>query len=205
MDKQGESPVMSPQFADAFAWANHLHARQTRKGSSIPYISHLMIVSATVIEHGGSEDQAIAALLHDAAEDQGGMPRLDQIRRRFGDAVADIVDVCTDTFDDPKPAWRPRKEAYLKRLRNATTGARLVAAADKLHNFSTTRDDLRREGDAAWAKFNAPKEGQLWYFRGCVDALSAQGVTPLVAKLAAVVAEIEELARGSGKKSSRKT
>jgi (p)ppGpp synthase/HD superfamily hydrolase len=195
MDKQAALPVMSPQFSDAFAFANQLHARQTRKGSTIPYISHLMIVAATVIEHGGNEDQAIAALLHDAAEDQGGKPRLDQIRLRFGDGVADIVDVCTDTFDDPKPAWRPRKEAYLKRLRNATAGARLVATADKLHNFSTTRDDLRSEGDAAWAKFNAPKEGQLWYFRECVDALSASGVTPLVAKLAGVVAEIEILAR----------
>ena len=187
-------PILTPQFADAFAWAVHLHARQARKGSTIPYVSHLMIVAATVLEHGGSETQAIAALLHDAAEDQGGQPTLDMIRTRFGNAVADIVETCTDTFDIPKPEWRPRKQAYLDRLRHHAGCATLVAAADKLHNFSTTRDDLRREGDAAWRKFNAPKEGQLWYFRGCVDALVASGRTPIVEKLAAVVEDIERLA-----------
>ena len=187
-------PILTPQFADAFAWAVHLHARQARKGSTIPYVTHLMIVAATVLEYGGSETQAIAALLHDAAEDQGGQPTLDMIRTRFGNAVADIVETCTDTFEIPKPDWKPRKQAYLDRLRHHAGDAKLVATADKLHNFSTTRDDLRREGDAAWRKFNAPKEGQLWYFRGCVDALAAPGRTSIVEKLAAVVEDIERLA-----------
>ena len=195
MDKQIASPILSSRLADAFTWAAQLHAEQARKRSTIPYLSHLMIVAGTVIEHGGSEVQAIAALLHDAAEDQGGRPTLDEIRIRFGNEVAHIVDACTDTFDYPKPDWRPRKAAYLRRMRNETAGARLVAAADKLHNFSTTRDDLRRDGNAAWAKFNAPKEGQLWYFRECVSALSASGVSPIVAKLAGVVDEIAWLAQ----------
>ena len=108
--------MLTKRFDDAFHYAHSLHHNQTRKGTSIPYISHLMSVAALVIEHGGSEDQAIAALLHDAAEDQGGAETLAEIRKRFGDSVADIVSDCTDSWTDPKPDWLPRKEAYLASL-----------------------------------------------------------------------------------------
>src|SRR6202165_1818736 len=105
--------MLTGRYDEAFRYAHELHSNQKRKGTSIPYISHLMIVSALVIENGGTEDQAIGALLHDAAEDQGGTKTLNEVRRRFGDVVAEIVSDCTDAWDDPKPLWKPRKEAYL--------------------------------------------------------------------------------------------
>jgi (p)ppGpp synthase/HD superfamily hydrolase len=105
--------MLTGRYDEAFQYAHELHGNQKRKGTSIPYISHLMIVSALVIENEGTEDQAIGALLHDAAEDQGGTATLDAVRNRFGDVVAQIVFDCTDAWDDPKPDWRPRKEAIL--------------------------------------------------------------------------------------------
>ena len=107
---------LSQERSDALRYAHELHLSQVRKGTTIPYIAHLMTVSALVLEHGGDEDQAIGALLHDAAEDQGGAKTLDEIRKRFGDAVAAIVADCTDAWAEPKPEWRPRKEAYLAKL-----------------------------------------------------------------------------------------
>jgi (p)ppGpp synthase/HD superfamily hydrolase len=106
---QKNDPKLTPQFEDALLYAARIHALQKRKGTDIPYIAHLLAVTALVLENGGGADDAIAALLHDAAEDQGGRPRLDDIRRRFGDRVAKIVEGCSDTFEDPKPPWRPRK------------------------------------------------------------------------------------------------
>ncbi len=126
--------MLTGRFDDAFHYAHRLHRSQMRKGTPIPYISHLMTVAALVIEHGGNEDQAIAALLHDAAEDQGGAETLDDIRKRFGDAVAEIVADCTDAWTDPKPDWRPRKEAYLAKLPAKPTPSLLVSLADKTHN-----------------------------------------------------------------------
>ena len=108
--------MLTRRYDQAFQYAHGLHREQSRKGTDIPYISHLMTVSAIVIENGGNEDQAIAALLHDAAEDQGGTATLDEIRRRFGGSVADIVYDCTDAWTEPKPEWRSRKEAYLVKL-----------------------------------------------------------------------------------------
>lgn len=108
--------MLADRFDNAFHCAHRLHRTQTRKGTTIPYVSHLMAVAALVVEHGGSEDQAIGALLHDAAEDQGGAKTLEDIRGRFGDAVAEIVYDCTDAWTEPKPDWRPRKEAYLGKL-----------------------------------------------------------------------------------------
>src|SRR3954468_6220979 len=104
--------MLTKRFDDAFQYAHTLHQEQTRKGTAIPYVSHLLSVAALVIEHGGNEDQAIAALLHDAPEDQGGAKTLADIRVRFGDAVANIVSDCTDSWTEPKLDWRPRKEAY---------------------------------------------------------------------------------------------
>src|SRR5881227_3632367 len=143
---------LSTRFEDALTFATRLHADQTRKGTSIPYISHLLAVTSIVLEQGGNEDEAIAALLHDAIEDQGGAPTREEIRRRFGDTVVAIVDGCTDTEVMPKPPWRERKEAYIAHIREASTAVRLVSAADKLHNARAVLADYRVLGDALWQR-----------------------------------------------------
>jgi len=178
-------------------FAAHLHARQTRKGTDVPYIAHLMAVTGLVLENGGDEDEAIAALLHDAVEDQGGAATREEIRRRFGDRVVEIVDGCTDSDEVPKPPWRARKEAFLTRLPYASSSVRLVSAADKLHNARTILADYRAMGDAVWDRFTGGKSGTLWYYRALVDAFRAAGTFPLIEELARVVAEIEVAQRAS--------
>jgi (p)ppGpp synthase/HD superfamily hydrolase len=152
-----------------------------------------MAVAGIVLEHGGTEEEAIAALLHDAVEDQGGKPILEWIRRRFGPAVAEIVDGCTDTYIEPKPEWRKRKEDYLAHLRSQSTSAsiRLVSAADKLHNVKTILTDYRRTGEPLWARFTGGREGTLWYYRGVVEALRYGGETALIRELDAIVTQLE--------------
>jgi (p)ppGpp synthase/HD superfamily hydrolase len=164
--------VLTNRFDEAFRYAHELHRAQTRKGTSIPYISHLMIVSALVAEHGGNEDQAIAALLHDAAEDQGGAETLADIKRRFGDAVAEIVSDCTDAWTEPKPEWRPRKEAYLAKLPGKPAQSLLVSLADKTHNAEAILFDYRVLGDPLWDRFNGGAEGTRWYYRALADVFS---------------------------------
>jgi (p)ppGpp synthase/HD superfamily hydrolase len=186
---------LGPRFEDALQYAARLHARQTRKGASIPYVSHLMSVCALVLEDGGDEDQAIAALLHDAVEDQGGAPVLEEIRRRFGDRVADIVDGCTDADTTPKPPWRERKERYVAHLRHASADVLRVSAADKLHNARSILSDLRRHGDAVWSRFTADRDNVLWYYRSLVSAYEAAGGSALADEVKRVVAEIESLVR----------
>ncbi len=134
--------MLTTRFDEAFRYARQLHQSQVRKDTTIPYISHLMTVSALVVEHGGDEDQAIAGLLHDAAEDQGGAQILAEIRTKFGEVVADIVADCTDAWTEPKPLWRPRKEAYLKALRNKPRASLLVSLADKTHNAEAIRSTI---------------------------------------------------------------
>ncbi len=190
--------VLSIRFEDALIFATRLHARQVRKSTHVPYISHLLIVAGMVIEQGGDEDTAIAALLHDAVEDQGGRRTLDEIRRRFGDRVAGIVEECSDAFTFFKPPWRGRKEAYLAHLPQASAGARLVAAADKLHNARTTVADYRVSGEDIWRRFNGGREGTLWFYRAMVEALRAGGSSPLVEELDRVVSELERLASAKG-------
>src|SRR5215213_6256042 len=130
----------SNTFGNALAFAAKLHGKQTRKGSDTPYISHLLAVTAIALDHGATENEAIAAVLHDAVEDQGGQKTLEEIRRAFGDQVASIVEACSDTYELPKPPWQIRKEAFVERLRSEPYSVRLVVAADKLHNV---RDVLR--------------------------------------------------------------
>jgi (p)ppGpp synthase/HD superfamily hydrolase len=156
---------LSARFDDALVYAARLHRDQIRKGSGIPYVSHLLAVCALVIEHGGSEDQAIAALLHDAAEDQGGGARLNDIRARYGAAVADIVADCTDAWTEPKPPWRPRKEAYLAALPSKPSTSLLVSLADKTHNAGAILTDYRVVGDALWDRFTGGRDGTIWYYR----------------------------------------
>lgn len=189
------NPILSARFDEALAWAVDLHREQPRKGTGIPYVSHLLSVAALVLEHGGTEDQAIAALLHDAVEDQGGKPTAEAIRARFGDLVADIVDGCTDTDVTPKPPWRERKERYLARVRNEPAHVRLVSAADKLHNARTMVTDLRIHGPALWSRFNAGRDETLWYLGSLVEAFRAAGTTPIVEELARTVAELEAVSR----------
>lgn len=164
--------MLTSRYDEAFRYAHQFHRDQTRKGTSIPYISHLMSVSALVIEHGGNEDQAISALLHDAAEDQGGAETLDEIRSRFGDAVATIVSDCTDSWDEPKPAWRPRKEIYLAKLPAKPAQSLLVSLADKTHNAEAILFDYRVLGAALWDRFNGGAEGTRWYYQSLATIFS---------------------------------
>jgi GTP pyrophosphokinase len=183
----------SQRFADALVLTHQLHADQVRKGTTIPYIGHLLAVTAIVIENGGTEDEAIAALLHDAIEDAGGDPVRNVIRERFGENVLEIVEGLTDTDQTPKPPWRARKEAYLAHLGEASPSVLLVSLADKLHNAQSILRDYRRAGDKVWTRFNGGKEGTLWYYRALVRAYSAHTTIFLAQELDRVVSEIEQL------------
>ena len=173
----------------ALLYASRLHRNQVRKGTSTPYITHLLAVASIVGENGGTEDEVVAALLHDAPEDQGGEATLRDIRLRFGDEVAEIVDGCTDTYQDPKPPWRERKERYLAHLANAPDSVRLVSSADKLHNARSVLSDYRLVGEDLWTRFNGRKEGTLWYYRAIVDTLPDEN--PIIEELDRVVTELE--------------
>lgn len=193
-----ESPVyLNWRFSVAMQFAFGLHYRQTRKGSSIPYIAHLVGVCALVLEAGGDEDQAIAALLHDAVEDQGGLSTLDTIHRVFGDRVALAVKSCSDsTASDPakKLPWRERKEKYLAHLCSANRDALIVAAADKLHNARAVLSDYRELGERLWTRFNASGEDQLWYYCRLIEVLRSTSVpTILINELERVINQLERL------------
>jgi (p)ppGpp synthase/HD superfamily hydrolase len=190
-----DHPVYSPRYATALSYAAELHARQLRKGSRAPYISHLLAVSALVWEEGGDEDQALAALLHDAVEDQGGLPVLDVIEARFGPRVASIVEACTDSVTEPKPPWRARKEDHLRRLEVAPDEAMLVVAADKLHNARSTVDDLERKGAGVWALFSVGPADVVWYYEGVLALLEHRlRGAPIVDRLADVVRRLRAIA-----------
>jgi (p)ppGpp synthase/HD superfamily hydrolase len=189
---------LTERFGQALLYAFQLHQQQQRKGSQTPYIAHLLGVASLVLEDGGTEDEAIAALLHDAAEDQGGKTTLEQIRWRFGEHVANIVDGCTDTYETPKPPWRPRKDDYLTHLRTASPSVWRVSLADKLHNARSILVDLRSQGRQVWQRFNGGEAGSLWYYRNLVQIfqeLYRSGVvrSPMVALLDEVVTQIEHL------------
>ena len=188
---------LGPRFLRAFEFAASKHARQTRKASTIPYVAHLMGVAALVLEAGGDEDQAIAALLHDVVEDCGGAPMLRQVRRRFGNRVAKIVDGCTDADTYPKPPWRERKERYLKHLVTADADTRLVSAADKLNNVRSILADYRETGESVWVRFNGGREGTLWYYRTLLDIFTQGQSNRVVRELKLAVEELEELANSS--------
>ena len=162
-------PKLGLPLQRAFQYAAEKHAGQTRKKTAVPYLSHLMAVASLVLEAGGDEDMAIAALLHDVVEDCGGMPRLHEVRTQFGPRVAKIVDGCTDSFGDPKPEWIERKKGYLCEVKGADAETRLVSAADKLHNVRTILADYRQDGESIWKRFSGKKEGTLWYYRALSD------------------------------------
>jgi (p)ppGpp synthase/HD superfamily hydrolase len=188
--------TLSKKFDHAVKFARKVHKSQARKGTEIPYISHLLGVASLVLEMEGTEDEAIAALLHDAVEDGGGAPIADQIREQFGDDVVRIVLANTDTDEKPKPPWRARKTAYLETLPEKQRDELLVALADKLHNSRATLLDYRRIGDEIWPRFKEGREGQLWYYGELVNNFTARADElgpPCVAKLDDFVRTIDEL------------
>ena len=202
MDNTRPAPEpLGPRFREALDLTARLHQTQARKGGSIPYVAHLLAVTAIVLENGGDEDLAIAALLHDAVEDQGGAETLAEIQRRFGDRVADIVDACSDTDEIPKPPWRERKEAYLAHLQSASPDVLLVSLSDKLHNARSILMNYRALGPALWERFNAGKDGQLWYYRELVRIFRQRSEhRELVDELERVITTLEqEILKGPGR------
>ena len=184
------------RFVAAFRYAAKLHASQPRKGTDIPYISHLMAVAAIVLEQGGDDDQTVAALLHDAIEDHPDDGRTrDTIRARFGDRVATLVEACTDADTHPKPPWGERKERYLEHLPQAPRAAHLIVLADKLHNARAILADHRAVGERVWERFNVSKQATLWYYRALADAFARLEPGHLTAEFERVVAELEKEAR----------
>jgi len=190
MPQEVTTPI-SPRFHEALAYASELHAAQVRKATTIPYIAHLLAVASIVLEAGGSEDEAIAALLHDGPEDQGGLTTLEDIRRRFGNNVADVVAACSDTFDDPKPPWEERKRSYIVHLRTAGRSTLLVSAADKLHNARATLRDLQQQGNIVWERFSAAPTDIIQNYRNLLGAYEAgesdERRMPIIAELRDVV------------------
>jgi len=182
---------MGPRFSAALALANDLHAPQTRKGTDIPYIAHLLAVAAIVIEAGGDEDLAIAALLHDAVEDQGGQATLTRIHSDFGGRVASVVEACSDTDVVPKPPWRARKQAYIDSIAHKSPDALLVSLADKIHNSEAILADYRVVGEAVWDRFSGGREGTLWYYRALADSFKPHTAPALWRRLDATARTLE--------------
>jgi (p)ppGpp synthase/HD superfamily hydrolase len=192
MTSQTTSPRLMQKFDDAMAYAAEKHRNQRRKGGNIPYLGHLLSVAGYVIEADGTESEAIAALLHDTAEDQGGQETLDEIRRKFGDEVADIVEECSDTVVTPKPPWRERKQRYIDHLSEASDSAILVSVADKLHNAHAILRDFRAQGDELWHRFNVKDPQQhLWYYKSLLKVYRKRIHNGLVDELSGVIDELE--------------
>ncbi len=190
---------LSKNYAEALHFTNSMHSGHTRKGSQIPYMAHLLSVSALVLEHGGSETEAIAALLHDVIEDRsrfwnlGPVGMRNELRKRFGQEVLDIVDECTDTDQEPKPPWRARKEAYIVYLTEASPSGLLVSLADKVHNLRSILADYRQIGDELWERFTGGKQGTLWYYRELLAAFQAREESnrTLLTELERTLAELD--------------
>jgi len=168
-----KATVLTDRFDRALLYATHVHGGQVRKGTSTPYVAHLLAVAATVLEYGGDEDLAV---LHDSVEDQGGAARLDDIRNRFGEPVARIVEACSDSLantakGEPKADWLERKKAYIAKLRRVDEDILWVSLADKVHNARTILRDLRKPdiGEKVWARFNVSTKQTLWYYRSLAD------------------------------------
>ena len=169
MTLESSTAVLGPRFASALSYTATLHATQLRKGTKTPYVSHLLAVAALAIEYGANEDEAIAALLHDSIEDQGGAEVRRRITALFGQTVADIVEGCTDTDVTPKPPWRERKERYIAHVKETSPSVRLVSMCDKLHNARSLIMDLRGKRADLWSRFSAGRDETCWYYRQLVN------------------------------------
>jgi (p)ppGpp synthase/HD superfamily hydrolase len=193
MANRTATPRLTQKFVDALTYAADKHASQTRKASGVPYLGHLLSVAGLVIEDDGTETQAIAALLHDAPEDQGGAATLAEIGRKFGADVASIVEQCSDTLETPKPPWRPRKESYIHHLGEASNDAVLVSLADKLDNARAILRDFRLHGDAVWQRFSVrDPQSHLWYYRSLLEVFGRRSNSWMVGELRRVVDELEQ-------------
>jgi GTP pyrophosphokinase len=182
------------RFGEALLYALEAHEGQQRKGTETPYIGHILGVCALVLEDGGSEDEAIASLLHDAGEDAGGRPRLEEIEERFGLRVAAIVEACSDTLETPKPPWRERKEAYVAAAEHHSEEALHVSLADKLYNVRAIVRDYRRLGEALWSRFSAGRDDVLWYYRSLLAVYRRRlPESPMVAELEDAFTDLEVL------------
>ena len=192
-------PAVGKRFRDALVWAAELHEDQDRKGGDVPYVAHLLGVAAIVLEHGGSEDVAIAALLHDALEDQAHKMSAGEIGARFGATVERIVEACTDgepeeQRDRDKQRWYARKKKYMAAMPEKPREAILVSMADKLYNARSVLEDYRVEGDALWRRFTTGREGNLWYYAAMLQAYEKRvGHIRLWGELARTVAEMKNL------------
>jgi len=190
--------LLGQRFEDAILYASAVTGAQKRKGTSVPYLAHPIAVCALVLEDGGDEEEAIAALFHDLAEDHGPTDeRLQDIRGRFGDRVASIVADCSDSVDGPRDEsdWKVRKEQYIAGLANHPPSAIRVSLADKLHNARAIARDLRSAGpnaDVFWGRFNAPREDQLWYYGALVEAFRSLSTSPMVRELADTVGQLSK-------------
>jgi GTP pyrophosphokinase len=191
---------LSDRYRAALGLAFDLHRFQERKGSGVPYVAHLIGVSSLVLEYGGTEDDAIAALFHDAVEDQGGLEVLARLEREFGSAVASVVLACTDSHETPKPPWRARKERYVAHLAEAPANAQLVSACDKLYNLRTLLHDHRLVGESVWQRFTGGREGVLWYYAALAAAFSI--TNPVVTELREAAAELAQRAAATGPRSA---
>jgi (p)ppGpp synthase/HD superfamily hydrolase len=185
--------LLTQRFNEALLYAANLHAGQKRKSSDVPYLSHLLGAAALTLQFGGDEDQAIAALLHDAVEDQGGMETLAEIERRFGERVVRIVDGCTDSYTFPKKPWLERKKQYITRLAGEPPDTRLVSLADKVDNARSIILNLREDGRTTWHKFKGGREGSLWYYRELAAVFSRLGNDPLTREFIRLVDEMQML------------
>lgn len=183
---------LTTQFELALVYATRLHADQTRKISDVPYIAHLLSVAALILEAGGTEEEAIAGLLHDAVEDQGGKSTREEIRQTFGETVVEIVDGCTEWDTYPKPPWEERKQRYLHNLRHASSSVRLVSLADKLHNARSLLADLRQHGSSIWSQFKAGREGTLWFYRELEKIYIETGSDFLTKEFSRVINELDQ-------------
>jgi (p)ppGpp synthase/HD superfamily hydrolase len=188
-------PVLTDRFQRALALAQEVHGGQRRKGTEIPYLAHLLVVTGLVLEDGGDEDEAIAAMLHDAVEDGGGAPMLERIRGEFGDKVADVVEACSDTLEpEVKKPWHERKTRYLESLPQKSDAALRVSLADKVHNARSIVRDYREEGSALWDRFaTKTARDQLWYYDGLVEFYVAERPGPLTEDLHHAVTELRVL------------
>jgi GTP pyrophosphokinase len=195
--------MLGPRFEDALGYALRLHAGQYRKGSGVPYYSHLMAVSSLVLEYGGTEEQAIAALLHDSIEDQalsmgGAELARETLATRYGATVAAIVDACTDADSFPKPPWRERKERYIAHIAGMDAGAALVSCCDKIHNARAMVSDFREVGEALFARFTAPRGQTLWYYAQLAQAFGRAHPGRAADELRRTVEELLRLAGEAG-------
>ena len=201
MSEQTSTPKLTGQFAKALVYAELKHHSQVRKGSDIPYIGHLLTVAGLVINDGGTEAQAIAALLHDTVEDQGGPATLEEIKNNFGAEVARIVDDCSDTDQEPKPPWLERKQAYINHLAEVGEDTLLVSVADRLDNARSMLRDYRTHGPALWARFKRKNpQDHLWYYSELLNAFRVRGLDSwMVGELGRVVDELRRLVEGGDK------